>query len=151
MAIGLLIGSDQEVSTWCFATFRLFPMRVDRALGIMNDDRLVGAILLQNYNGSNIELSYYGPRTLTLGLARSIAKIVIAEFDAARATVITSKKNKRLTRALSKFGFKLEGIQRCYYGPSDCNRNTGVRFVLFRDGIEKIAKYDGSDRSKKSN
>lgn len=141
MPNGLLVGEDNLVASWVYQTWGLFPMRIDRAYGILGGNGLKGAILLHNFNGTNLELSYYGPRSLTPGIARAIAKAVVAEFNAARVTVVTSKKNKRLMRAILKFGFKLEGAQRRYYGHQDCNRNTGVRFVMFREQIDKIARF----------
>ena len=143
MANGLLLGDDARVAAWAFDVFQRYPTVVNRALGVLDHNKnLVGAILLQNFNGTNIELSYYGPRTLSAGIARSIAKIVALEFNAARCTVVTSKKNKRLMRVLQRFGFCLEGSQRCYFGHRDCSRNTGIRFVLFRDKIDKMARIE---------
>lgn len=141
MAFGLLVGNDSEVADWAFSTYSLYPTRVDRGLGIVNEEMcVVGAILLQNFNGTNVELSYYGPNTLSVGIVRAIARIIIGEFNASRLTVVTSKKNKRLLRSIQRFGFKFEGIQRCYYGARDCTRNTGVRFVMFREDLERVAK-----------
>lgn len=143
MLNGLLLGDDDKVANWAFSTFGFYPTRVDRALGIIDSNKaLVGAILFQNYNGTNVELSYYGPHTLTPGIVKAIAKVAIVEFNAARVTVVTSKKNKRLMRVLQRFGFKLEGAQRRYYGHRDCARHVGVRFVMFREEIDKIARIN---------
>lgn len=139
MPSGLMIGDDLAVAAWTFQTFKLYPTMINRAFGLVRDGKLVGSILLQNFNGVNVELSYYGPMTLSLGIVRSIAKVVLTEFNAARVTVVTSKKNKRLMKSIQRMGFKLEGTQRCYFGARDCARSTGVRFVLFRERIEKIA------------
>ena len=140
MTYGLIIGNDSVIAQWAFTQFNLYPMPFNRVLGIIDkDQKVVGAILLQNYNGVNIELSYYGPRTLTVGIARAIARLALGQFNVARATVVTSKRNRRLMQSLLRFGFKLEGVQRCFYGPEDNKKNTGVRFVMFRDRIEKIA------------
>lgn len=140
MPHGLLIGDDLQVASWAFSNFKLFPTPFNVALGIMGKDgTVVGAALLQNFNGVNVELSYYGPNTLTPGIARSIARVVIGKLDAQRITVVTSKRNRRLMQSLLKFGFKLEGVQKRYYGAEDNKRNTGVRFVMFREDIARIA------------
>lgn len=140
MAYGLVLGNDYQVASWAFATYKLFPTPVNMGLGIIDQNGvMVGAILLQNFNGTNIELSYYGPRTLSVGIVRSIARLVVTEFNAARLTVVTSKRNKRLMKSLQRIGFRLEGAQRYYYGHKDCTRNTGVRFVAFRPDIERVA------------
>ena len=147
MSYGLVIDDDNRVAAWIYAKYNLFKMPINRALGIVETDgTLVGGIILQNYNGINIELSYYGPYTLTPGIVRSIARIGIAEFNVGRATVITSKKNKRLMRSLQRFGWRLEGTQRCFYGQQDCTRNTGVRFVMFREQIDRIAGFNNKNQ-----
>ena len=146
---GILDGSDELIAAWAFATFKFYPMPVDKALGILSSDgKVVGAALFQNFNGSNVELSYCGPKTLTLGIVRALAQVIVTHFDAARLTVVTSKRNKAFMRGLLKIGFKLEGHQRCFYGREDSNRNIGVRFVMFRDRINQLAMpMKGKDAS----
>jgi RimJ/RimL family protein N-acetyltransferase len=140
MPNGLLIGEDQLVANWMFDTFHVFRSHVDAAIGILsNEGKIVGAAVFQNFNGSNVELSYYGPKTLTLGIVRALAKATLAAFNANRVTVVTSQRNRIFMRGLVKMGFKLEGHQRCYYGREDTKRNNGVRFVMFRDTIDSLA------------
>ena len=140
MALGLLVDQDQAVAAWAYKTFNIFAQPVDKAFGIVNPKgTLIGAILFQNFNGVNIELSYYGPKTLTSGIVRIIARVSIGHFNAGRLTVVTSRRNKRLIRGLIKIGFKLEGIQRCFYGHKDCKKNTGVRLVAFRPDLSRVA------------
>jgi RimJ/RimL family protein N-acetyltransferase len=141
MSRGLLIGEDQQVAKWAFEAFRIFPAPINQALGLIDNvtGKIVGAVIFQNFNGMNIELSYYGPRTVTYGIVRAVARVALNGFNVARLTVVTSKKNRRLMRGLLKIGFKLEGHQRCYYGHEDNNKNTGVRFVMFREHLKKLA------------
>ena len=139
MSTGLLFGQDEKVANWFFESIKRPKLKYDGCLGIIRDGNLEGAVFYSNWNGSNIELSYFGHRTLTLGILRSIFAFAVKEFDIARLTVITSKRNRQFMRSLQKIGFKLEGAQRCHYGSRDCNRNTGIRFVMFREGIERIA------------
>ena len=136
---GLLLGDDARVARWAFRTFQLHPTPVNSAIGIVDSDgKLVGAGLYQNWNGSNLEGSYYGRQTLTAGIVRGLIKGALA-FNPSRLTVVTSKKNRRLIRALQRIGFRLEGAQRRYYGLRDCARNTGVRLVMFREQMDSIA------------
>jgi RimJ/RimL family protein N-acetyltransferase len=145
MPSGLLMDCDEAVARWFFASFKSKNYSYDRAIGVVDDKgSLIGAILFQNWNGPNVELSYFGRNTLTLGIIRCIARYALATFDLARLTVITSKRNRQFMKALQRIGFKVEGAQRCYYGKRDSNRNTGVRFVAFREDIEKIAKITGT-------
>lgn len=143
---GLLIGEDELVSSWAFAQFKIFCAPVNKAIGIMDSNgKIVGAALFQNFNGVNVELSYYGPKTLTLGIVRSLARYSVCAFNAGRLTVVTSKKNTPFIRGLLKIGFKLEGAQRCYYGHEDTNRNTGVRLVMFRQRLNTLGQLVKKD------
>jgi hypothetical protein len=138
---GLLFGADRVVAETCFELYGLGAgFKYDACLGIVDEDgRFKGAILLHGYQGYDIQMSYYGSWTLTPGIARTVAQFIIEKFDPARLTVIVNKRNKRLIRSCQRFGFRLEGVQRCYFGKQDCNRNTGVRLVGFRKEIDRVA------------
>ena len=140
MPATLLHGHDEAVLQY-LESLQWQRVGCDRALGIINDNGyLVGAVLFHCYNGFNVELSYYGERTMTPGIIRGIAEYTIYTFNAARLTVTTSKRNHNFKRALLKIGFKFEGTQRCWYGHRDSARNTGARFVMFRDRLNQIAR-----------
>lgn len=147
MPAGLLFDNDEFVASYLFKMYKQKPFKVERALGIIKDNQLVGAVIFHNWNGANVEMSYYGKDTMTVGIVRLLARFMICTFDLSRLTVVTIRRNKRLIRAYYKLGFKLEGTQRCYYGKQDCQRNTGVRFVMFRDRIEEIAKLPQSPKA----
>ena len=141
MATGLLLDCDETVAKWQANLCQLPVCKYDRALGLLdNKGVIIGAVIFQNWNGCNVEMGYHGKQTLTAGITRCLARYILLNFDPSRLTVITSKRNRQLMRGLQRLGFRLEGTQRCYYGKRDCNRNTGVRFVMFRDVLEKIAK-----------
>jgi RimJ/RimL family protein N-acetyltransferase len=141
MTVGLLFDCDTEVAQWHAAQAGCHPGKYDKALGLVDSTGvLIGAIAFQYWNGANVELGYWGRGTLSLGIVRCLSRYAITTFDPARVTVVTSKRNRHLMRSLQKLGFRLEGISRCYYGKKDCNRNTGVRFVLFRNALERLAK-----------
>lgn len=136
---GLLLDCDAEVAAWAFQTYHRAPMHVDRAVGIVDNNQLVGAVLFTNYNTINAEMSYYGNGTATVGIFRALARIALYELRLARLTVIVPKRPSFLMKKLSKFGFKYEGVQRRNYGHTDTPRNTGCRFVMFREDLEKLA------------
>lgn len=136
---GLLLDCDAQVALWAFQTYHRASMHVDRALGIVENGVLVGAVLFTNYNSLNAELSYYGKSTVTVGIIRALARIALYELHLSRLTVIVPKRPSYLLKKLSKFGFKYEGVQRRQYGYTDSPRNTGCRFVIFREDLEKLA------------
>lgn len=144
MSRGLLLHCDQRVAQWAFSTYRLVPTQYNMAVGVLDGDQLVGAALAQNWNGVNVELSYYGRSTLTPGIVRALARIFWGTYHPSRVTVVTSKANRRLIQSLQHLGFCLEGAQRRYYGDRDCRRNTGVRLVMFRERLTQLAGQVGN-------
>jgi RimJ/RimL family protein N-acetyltransferase len=140
VTLALLINEDSIVASWAYQKFDVFPIPVHKAFGVLDTEKheLVGAALFQNYIGTNVDLSYYGPKTITLGIIRNLAKAAL-DMGISRGTVITSKRNRRFIKGLLKIGFKFEGAMRFFYGHEDNNKNTAVRFVIFRPGLEKLA------------
>jgi hypothetical protein len=150
MSTGLLLNNDALVAEYLFQQ-HIVRMRYDAAIGILKNGVLVGGVLLQHWNGFNVELSYYGRGTLSLGLTRTLARIILLSFNPSRVTVTVNRKNRMLLRGLRKLGCVLEGTQRRFYGDQDINRNIGVRFVMFRERLEALAQLgqqkDGQCRS----
>lgn len=138
---GVLFGHDEAVAGWVFHTYKIRPMQVNMAVGLLSPGgELRGGVLFQNYNGCNVDFSYYGTNTVTLGIVRTMARIGLHKYDPSRVTILTSKKNKALRAFFPKLGCHLEGVARCFYGREDNVRNTAMRFVLFREQLESLAQ-----------
>lgn len=129
-----LIGHDQEVAQWAFHTFGFVPTSYTMAIGILNDGQLVAAAMYHAHNGPDVELSYYGPKTMTFGVARRLAQIALDYLSVSRITARTSKSNKTITRGIKKLGFEYEGIRHCGYGNQDA-----VMFGLYGRNLAKLA------------
>jgi hypothetical protein len=142
MKVGLLLHNDGQVAEYLFQHHVSPRMQYDAALGILTDGVLTGGILLQSWNGFNVELSYYGHGTLTPGIIRCLARVLISAFNPSRVTVTVSRKRRSVMRGLRKLGFAVEGTQRRFYGVQDISRNTGVRFVMFRERVEQLAQLE---------
>ncbi len=142
MTTGLLFDCDEQVANYTFRNLLKDhrPYKYDRAVGLIGPKGLCGAALFHYWNGHNVELTYLGYDTITVGVLRGLARFAICTFNPSRVTVVTAKRNKRLIRTLQRVGLKVEGTQRCYYGPVDCVRNTGVRLVMFRDELNALAR-----------
>ena len=142
MSYGLLLGEDAAVASWAFAKHGYVPTKFDLAVGVVNEfGHIQGAALFQGHNGPNVELSYYGRRTLSPGIARALARVA-QSMGVARVTVMTSKKNRRLIRSLERMGFVRETVCRRYYGAEDTERNAAARLVLFRERLDQIARRE---------
>jgi RimJ/RimL family protein N-acetyltransferase len=134
--IGILLDQDHMVAHWTWQTWQLTPMPVNWAMGLVRDGYLVGSALFQWYNGNNIELNYYGPGTATVGVAKVLARVALKRFNVQRVTLRTENTNLAIIRGMMKFGFRLEGMERRFYGRD----RHAVRLVMFREEIEKIAR-----------
>lgn len=139
MRRGLLIDADQQVAAWAYRTYNKVPMHVDRGIGVIENGQLVGAALFTCFNSVNADFSYYGKMTLTPGIVRALARIALYELRLSRCTVIVPQRPGHLLKKLGKYGFKYEGVQKRFYGPTNEKRYTGCRFVVFREQIEKLA------------
>jgi hypothetical protein len=139
MAVGILIGADQHVANWAFTEYQRVPHSVDRAFGVIDNGIIVGAAIFRGYNQVDAELSYFGKWSLTRGIIRCLAEIALYELRLARCTVIVPKRPGFLLKKLPKLGFRFEGVQRRFYGPTDAARDTGCRFVLFKEDLERLA------------
>jgi hypothetical protein len=147
---GLLLGQDAQVAAWAFATFKLRTTPIDIGIGIVEPDgTLAGAILLQNFNGYNVEFSYYGPRTLTPGIIRAVAKTVLG-MGAIRLTVTVAKDKKQFIKGILRAGFTHEAACIRFYGPrDDLAAHTGMRMVMHKDELKKLAEGGCTIRRKK--
>lgn len=127
-------GHDDEVANWAFSTFSMRPVQYEMAIGILESGQLVGAIMWHAYRGHDIELSYYGPKTMTLGIARSCARIAVDHFKVSRVTARTAKSNKTMTRGIKKIGFEYEGIAHNALGDQD-----QVMYGLYGKNLARLA------------
>ena len=130
----LLLGYDDQVANWAFNNFGYERSRYDLAVGIIDDGSIVGAALFHSYNGPDVEISYYGPKTMTLGIARACAKMAMDYWGVSRVTARTSRKNKMMTRGIKKIGFEYEGICHKGYGDEDA-----VMYGLYGKNLARLA------------
>lgn len=130
-----VLGHDVEIAHWAFSTFNFEPTPFCMAVGIAEKDKgLVAACLFHSHNGPDVELSYYGPGTVTLPIVRGIAKIAVEYLGVSRITARTTKSNKLVTRGIKGLGFEFEGIRKCGYGDQDA-----VMFGLYGKNLARLA------------
>jgi RimJ/RimL family protein N-acetyltransferase len=133
----LLFGHDLAISAWTLANFNVQPRKTEMVVGVLDKGELVGSIMWYNWSVHDIEISYYGPNTVTLGIARECAKIAVDYFRVSRVTARTSILNKAITRGIRKMGFKYEGISHKAYGDKD-----GVIYGIYGNELAKLAQKE---------
>jgi RimJ/RimL family protein N-acetyltransferase len=135
--MNLLIGHDAVVVEWASKKFGFRFEYCNQALGVIDRDGvLVGAAVFQCLNKTNVEFSYVGHRSLTASVARGLMAHAFDYLKVCRVTAKTPRQNKSVTRALPKFGFKMEGVMKHYYGPK--KRLDAILFGLLEADARRI-------------
>ena len=128
-------GNDELINGWTLDRFGVRNFNSNMALGIIEDKQLVGSVFFHAHNGPDIELSYFGPGTLTRGLWKEICRVAIDNFGVSRITIRTPKNNKLVTRKIHKIGFVHEGVRHDGYG----NGRDAVMFGLYGKNLARVA------------
>lgn len=115
----LLIGQDQAIAAWAKDKYAAGLAPWVWAVGVVNRaGDLVAAATFHDFNGSNVELCYWGPWSLTRTIAGGIAEFCFYGLGVQRVTCRTPRGNKIVAKHLHKLGFRYEGLLRRYYGPA---------------------------------
>ena len=130
----LAIGDDDLIKEWVYHSFGVYCTQVNLSAAIIEDEKIVGAVFFHAHNGPDVELSYYGPNTLTLGILKKICKIAVDHMGVSRITVRTSKSNKIMNKGIHKLGWVYEGIRHHAYGDQDA-----VMYGLFGEKLARLA------------
>lgn len=106
------------------------------AIGFTRDERtLCGGALFNNWTGSNIDLSIYGPGSITRYAMGTLCRYAFKQISANRITAKTRRSNTTIQTLLPRFGFVSEGTQERYYGPQ--REDDALLFALFPEAAEK--------------
>lgn len=85
------------------------------------DDEMqtVGAFVLNNYSGTNANLTIACDVPLGIRAARFIAYVIFVDLGCGRVTATTKSTNIAALKALRQVGFTHEGVLRRYFGKDD--------------------------------
>lgn len=75
-----------------------------------------GAVIVNNYDGPNCDVTFVGRRCWTVGVMRDLARYIFGRLGCKRVTAKTRPSNAAARRALEKVGFRLEGELRAGFG-----------------------------------
>jgi hypothetical protein len=137
--VHLVFGQDELVANWVGINLGLTIHKPYTAIGGTTDGQslAIGAVFNQ-WNGSNIEITLYGPGALRRGAIRGIYHYVFVQLGAQRLSATTRRSNKLMCRKLSKLGFECEGVGKRFFGST--RKDDAVRFVLFPHAAERWMK-----------
>lgn len=137
--MNLVAGHDGVVAEWAqtkFTGLNFYAMH--SAFGVENEGHLIGAAIFSDYYpGGNVELTYYGPGTLTRRLFGAIAYHAFITLGVSRVTARTRCRNKEVIGLLQRLGFKHEAVVKRYFGPREMEDGATV----FYYPVEKAGKW----------
>lgn len=85
-----------------------------------NFGRPLCGVVLNEYNGSNIELTICAEKAgITLGVMRYLARYVFGQLGCRRLTVRCKRSNKHARRMAERFGFKYESVAQRFFPDDD--------------------------------
>lgn len=86
------------------------------ALGVLNRaGLLVGAVIYNDFDARNIELTAVGPFAFRKDVAREIFAVAFIENDCRRISLTVPEKHIETIDKALRWGWKPEGIKRDYY------------------------------------
>lgn len=98
-------------------------------LCIMNDENTpYGVVVFNDFTGANVEMTGVGRGCWSPRVIRDLARYAFGQLGCRRVTARTAVSNEKAIKALTRLGFKREGIARQWFDGEDA-----VLFGLLRD------------------
>lgn len=106
------------------------------AIGWADDEKLIGAALFNDYNGSNIEIHICTTdKQMTRQMIRDVFDYVFVRSNCNRLTAKPHRKNKAVREIAERLGFVFEAALKNYYGPG--RGNDAMVYRLDRSAAER--------------
>lgn len=84
------------------------------AIGFARDGKVQGGAIFNDYNGSNIEVSFYAPR-FQRGIGRALLHYAFIQAGCNRLSAHTRPTNDQAIKLFHKLGFVLEALRPRYF------------------------------------
>lgn len=108
---------DLDPGAWCAHNLGVDFYGVHAVFAVKNaGGDLVGCAVMHDRTRYDVQLSYYGPNTVTIGLLKACA-VSALEAGMLRVTCHCSSRNKRLARHFTRIGLAYEGRLKDALGP----------------------------------
>ncbi len=134
-----ITGHDRTIADWAQAKFTgLNFYAMHSAFGVADrEGTLVGAALFSDYYpGGNVELTYYGPGTVTRAILNEVSYHAFVTLNASRVTTKTRRENEIVKKLLPRLGFKFECVQKRYFGAREDDDA-----IVYSFPVEQAAKW----------
>ena len=110
----LLVGWDKAVARWVGERLGLEDFGQYTAIGIVDDQSIIGGAVFNNYRHPNIEVTFATstPRWCSRSILRGIFAYPFLQLKCSRLTAVTEAKNQSVRTFLLHLGFREEGQMR---------------------------------------
>lgn len=116
----IVVPDAPEVIGWVERALNIKIAMPAHAFGYMtNDKEPVCAVVVNDYTGSNCELTIVAARPVSMPVVRHVFNYAFGKLGCRRVTVRTRKRNKLVQKLAARLGFKYEGIQKHFYADDD--------------------------------
>lgn len=99
------------------------------ALGVMKNGKLAGAVIFNDYDARNVEMTMVGPHAFTKDVVRELFSYAFDELGCLRISVTIPEKNLENCKKALRWGWIPEGRKRDYYAVNE----HAVIFGMTRD------------------
>ena len=122
-------------------------------LVVMERDILVAALIFNNFDRVNVDLSITVCEPLKIGAVRDIAKYVFCKLGVRRVSCVTHSSNHPAIKSLLRLGFEFEGTMRDRFADGDgllfgllASRQRFVRLNESAAGSRSLRDSSGANR-----
>lgn len=139
----IIAGQDEAVAMWAGANLGVQFQEPYTAYGFTDAaGNIDGAVIFNDYYPSgNVELTYFGPRSLSPRVVLFMARFCFEQLRVSRVTAKTKRSNALVRRLLPKFGFAFECTQKRYFGPE--KGDDALVFFMDRNAASRWLRIGG--------
>lgn len=114
----LVVNDSDRVGQWVFENLGQILVPPFVAIGIVNNDTIVGGWVINDFNSFNCEVTIYGPGCVKRNVIRALFSHVFIDLGCIRLSARTRRDNHVMRRILPRLGFKQEAVAQRYFGPN---------------------------------
>lgn len=129
---------NRGIATWAAKELGVTFAEPFLSLGVYDARRvIIGAIVLNNYDGHNVDMSGTGVGAFTPSVVRSIANYIFNELGCCRITLKTRRSNRKARKLLGRH-FVYEATLKRGFGDEDA-----LQFRMCRDECPWLGAKNG--------
>jgi hypothetical protein len=141
-------GNSEFIARWTMERLQLRLAAPYWAFGFLLDGELRAGVVLNGWNGANVDLTTYAPGMFNRLTLRATFAYVFEGLKATRITARTRVTNARMRDILPRVGYVLEGTAPRYYGPGP--EGDALVFGMLADQCPWLRGSDGRARPARS-